>query len=83
MSQKYGRLSAKESNALGYLPAKVLLNGEPINECVLFDDNEGWVEVNKMDEDGNHVLHYDYDGNPDGIVTEVLYGEVTYLPNQG
>jgi len=74
-AKKYGRLTGTEAAKLGYLPAKVYLNGTEIKDCVVFDDGEGWVDVYDR-EDGKVVV--DNDGT--GPRIKRLHGVVVYSP---
>jgi hypothetical protein len=76
-SGPYGRLDVPTALALGYLPARVLLDGQEIHDCTVLDDSEGWVEVFKRNADG----HYYLNETKDAAVTERLYGHVRYVPN--
>lgn len=78
---KYGRLDARDAANLGYLPAKVLLDGEEIEGVTVIDDVEGWIDVYPKDENGERLPVINETG--DGPKIERLYGTVTYLPRKG
>lgn len=74
---KYGRLDAWQANELGYLPATVFLNGEPINNVYIMDDIKGEVIVYESDDHGRILLNESGDVN-----LMCAQGEVTYIPNR-
>lgn len=76
--QKYGRLTASEASNRGYLPGTVLLNGEPIRDCAVFDDVEGWADVFVKDENGQYKLNEYKEAE-----TKRLYGTIEYVPFKG
>lgn len=78
---KYGRLTGREASKLGYLPARVLLDGVEITEVVTVDDVEGWIDVIVFDEKGDHVLLLNDAGEVLGVQTRRMHGIVVYLPN--
>lgn len=74
---KYGRLTAMEASRLGYLPAKVYVNGEEVLGCSEFDDVEGWADVYAYDERGRAILNE----SGLGVKTVRIRGVVEYYPN--
>lgn len=78
MGTKFGLLDAKDAYDLGYLPAKVLLDGEEVKGVTVVNDVDGWIEAYPKDETGerNPVL----DDTGDGVKVERLYGDVVYIP---
>lgn len=73
----YGRLTAQEAHQLGYLPAKILLNGQEMLNVSVVDDIEGWVDVLETDENGYFIS----DVENGGVKIRRMYGEVQYIPN--
>lgn len=78
--RKYGRLSARRASELGYLPARVFVNGEEIFGCHEFDDSEGWADVYAYDEKGRPILSYNELGLINGQMSVRLSGDIVYIP---
>lgn len=74
--EKYGRLDALESFRLGYVPAKVFVDGNEVDGCTVFDDIEGWADLNLVDETG----HY-YADDTGRVASKRVYGKVEYRPH--
>lgn len=73
---KYGELDAIEANKRGFLPATVLVDGQPVQDCVVFNDIEGWADVYVRDEEGNYKINY----SADGLEVRRLHGSIEYIP---
>lgn len=80
MGTRYGQLDAAQAADLGYLPAKVLLDGKEIRNVSVINDIEGWIEVYKTDKDG-HIIAYDGLNDPH-TETFRMYGDVVYIPKE-
>ena len=73
---RFGRLDVETALARGYLPARVYVDGEEVQQAVVVDDVEGWVEHWLTDEDGNILT--DQWREPRRARR---YGVVTYVPH--
>lgn len=73
---KYGRLTAQQANELGYIPAKIKLNGIYQENVLVIDDIEGWIEVIDTDQDGGWLIENDE------LKTKKLFGQVEYFPRE-
>jgi hypothetical protein len=56
------------------IPCRVMLDGGEIKDCVFADEEEGFVEVLKKDENGHIVTNGDY------FVYEAKFGKVEIVP---
>lgn len=72
-----GYVDVERAVAEGWFPCTVYLDGIEVEECVAFNDREGWVEANVLDGDGRAQ----YDIYRDTVLKERRYGTVTMVAN--
>lgn len=80
----FGLLDVDTAFNRGYLPAKVYLDGVEIDDPVVVNDIEGWVDCYVRDSKGNLII----DGLVNGLYDEDRsylrklrhYGVITFVP---
>lgn len=77
--KRYGRLTGRQAADLGYLSAKVFVDGNEVAGCVEFDDGEGWADIYDLEE-GQTVPVLNEEGT--GIKIKRVFGQVRYIPNE-
>jgi hypothetical protein len=80
---KYGYMDVTMARARGLHPGRVWVDGvEVTDDCVAFDDIEGWALLYKKHVRGHEVQrHLDHEIGPDGALTKYrMYGEIRFRP---
>lgn len=72
----YGFVDVERADALGIWPCRVFVDGVEIDDCLSFNDREGWAEYFVIDAHDQYI----YSRPIDGYVTGRRRGHVTVQP---